>query len=206
MLENPEFSGPEKGKILKGCGQSAGNRREVNKMESIRKTKYLRHYLLGFTDGEGCFSISLKKEDTARFGWVLDPLFQITQHKLNSNVLQLFKEELKCGRIIEKPGQPDLMLYLVDNRRQLIEKVIPFFNKYKLLLKNKDFELFKTIVQGLESKMHFQKETFIELVKQCFEMNMEGKQRRYKLQEIIEDIEKRVLRDYTPNTENFVKI
>jgi hypothetical protein len=157
----------------------------------IQKQNYLKYYLLGFTDAEGCFSISLKKEDTARFGWALDPLFQITQHKQNKEILELFKGEMGCGRIIEKPGQPDLLLYLVDNRRQLMEKVIPFFEKHRLLGKDKDFEKFREVIIGLKNKMHHKKDTFIELIKKCYEMNLEGKQRRYKIEEVIEDIQKR---------------
>lgn len=157
----------------------------------IPKAKYLKYYLLGFTDAEGCFSISLKKQNSSRFGWALDPLFQITQHKSSKEVLELFQQELTCGRIIEKPGQPDLMLYLVDNRRQLIEKIIPFFEQYKLLGKNQDFEKFKTVIMGLESKMHHKADSFIELIKLCYKMNLEGKQRRYGLEEVIEDIRKR---------------
>ena len=153
--------------------------------------KYLKSYLLGFTDAEGCFSISLKKEDTARFGWALDPLFQITQHKNNRAVLELFQAQLKCGRIIEKSGQPDLMVYLVDNRRQLVEKIIPFFQQNKLLGKNEDFLKFKKIIEGMESKMHHEKESFIELIKKCYEMNLGGKQRRYKLREVLEDLKMR---------------
>jgi hypothetical protein len=152
------------------------------------KGKYLRYYLTGFTDAEGCFNISLKKEKTTRFGWALDPVFQITQHKSNEHVLKLFKEELKCGRIIKKSGQPDVLVYLVDNRRQLIEKVIPYFTEYKLQVKEKDFQLFKEIVSGLENKMHQNKESFVELIKKAFEMNLQGKQRRYKLEEVLKDL------------------
>ena len=158
---------------------------------NVPKAKYLKYYLLGFTDAEGCFSISLKKEDTASFGWALDPLFQITQHKCNREVLEMFQKELKCGRIIEKSGQPDCLVFLVDNRRQLVEKIIPFFEKYPLLTKYNDFWKFKEVILGLENKMHHKKDTFIELIKKCYEMNLEGKQRRYKIDEILGDIEKR---------------
>lgn len=155
------------------------------------KTKYRNYYLLGFTDAEGCFSISLKREDTARFGWALDPLFQITQHKTNREILEIFQNELNCGRIIEKSGQPDLLLYLVDNRRQLVEKIIPFFERNRLMAKYNDFDKFKGVVEGLENKLHHKKDTFINLIRKCYEMNLEGKQRRYKLEEVIEDIKKR---------------
>jgi len=157
----------------------------------LPKGKYLKHYLLGFTDAEGCFSIAMKKEPGARFGWALDPLFQITQHKANRQIIDIFKAEFSCGRVIQKPGQPDLLLFLVDNRTQLVEKVIPFFERYKLLAKNEDFKKFKTVIEGLENKMHQKKDSFIELIKICYKMNLDGKQRRYKIEEIIKDIEKR---------------
>jgi len=165
------------------------------------KGKYLKYYLLGFADAEGCFSISLKRENTARFGWALDPLFQVTQHKNSREVLELFKGELRCGRIIEKPGQADCLLFLVDNRRQLVEKIIPFFEKYELLVKPRDFQKFKEVITGLENKMHHKKETFIELIKKCYEMNFEGKQRRYKLEEVLEDIQKRKSPETTCQTQ-----
>lgn len=161
-----------------------------------QKGKYTRFYLLGFTDAEGCFSISLKKEKTTRFGWALDPVFQITQHKQNKEILEMFQKELKCGRIIRKSGQPDLMVYLVDNRRQLIEKIIPFFEKYNLVGKKEDFKKFREVVLGLEKGMHANKETFIELIRKCYEMNLGGKQRRYKLEEVLENLKRNPQRLY----------
>ena len=93
------------------------------------------------------------------------------------------------------------MLFLVDNRRQLVEKIIPFFEKYELLVKPRDFQKFKEVITGLENKMHHKKETFIELIKKCYEMNFEGKQRRYKLEEVLEDIQKRKSPETTCQTQ-----
>lgn len=159
-------------------------------MKLLRKKKYLRYYLLGVSDSEGCFSIATKRQSGTRFGWVLDPLFQVTQHKENKIVLELFSSELQCGRIIEKPGQQDILVFLVDNRRQLEEKIIPFFEKYELLLKKRDFEIFRTVVNALSNKEHKDKERFKELVSFVFKMNLEAKQRRYTLKEILEEIDR----------------
>ncbi len=148
------------------------------------KQKYLNYYLVGFADAEGCFNVSLKKEPTTKFGWALDPVFHVTQHKDHSNILYLFQKTLKCGRVVTKSGQENLMQFMVDNRRQLTEKIIPFFDKHKLMVKDKDFELFKQIIQGLESKLHSNEETFKGLIKKAFEMNYNGKQRRYSLEEV----------------------
>ena len=89
---------------------------ELSKL--FKKKKYAAFYIQGFVDAEGCFSVSLKKQKTTRFGWVLDPVFQVSQHKENMLVLELLKRELSCGRITPKPGQKETMLYTVDNRRQ----------------------------------------------------------------------------------------
>ena len=80
------------------------------------------------------------------------------------------------------------MVYVVDNRRQLYEKVIPFFRKYKLVSKYEDFIKFERIVEGLENKEHRDKEGFINLLKTAFEMNLKGKQRRYDLKHILNNL------------------
>ena len=96
---------------------------------------------------------------------------------------------MSCGRITEKPGQKDLMIYQVDNRRHLIEKVIPFFEKYQLVVKKSDFKKFSEIVEGLENKEHHELESFKKLIKKAFSMNFEGKQRRYKLDEVLKELD-----------------
>ncbi len=154
----------------------------------MKKTLSKKSYLVGIADSEGCFSISTKKQKDTRFGWVLDPLFQVTQHENNRIILEMFRDELKCGRIIQKPGQENILVYIVDNRRQLKEKVIPFFGKNRLIAKKKDFEIFKDVVEALERKEHQDKEKFKRLVRKVFKMNFEGKQRRYELSEILEQI------------------
>lgn len=153
-----------------------------------KKMRELKYFLAGFADGEACFSVSVKKQENTRFGWVLDPLFQVTQHKDNRCILEVFQRVLQCGRIIEKPGQKDTLIFLVDNRRQLNEKVIPFFRKYKLVCKYGDFQKFARIVEGLENREHWTREGFTRLLKLAFQMNLEGKQRRDKLEEILKDL------------------
>jgi len=152
-----------------------------------KKGRYLRYYLLGFADAEGCFSVSLKKQKTARFGWVLDPVFHVTQHESNRIILESFKKTLNCGRIIKKPGQKKTLQFIVDNRRQLVEKVLPFFDK--LIVKEQDYKTFREIVLALENKEHSDLHKFKRLVKKAFKMNMEGKQGRYSLDEVLRDLE-----------------
>ena len=150
-----------------------------------KKKERLKWYLTGFADAEGCFSIAIEKQDTARFGWVIDPLFQVTQHQDTKGILYLFRNTMNCGRVIKKPGKNDLYIFIVDNRRQLAEKVMPFFDRYPLITKRNDFEYFKGIVNALERGDHRDLGKFQKLIETAYKMNKEGKQRRRSIKEIF---------------------
>lgn len=151
-----------------------------------KKGRYLKYYLAGFADGEASFSVSIKKLPTAKFGWVIDPEFQVYQHKENKIILEIFQKVLNCGKIHPKSDNPDVLVYTVSNRRHLSEKVIPFFEKYKLL-SNKwhDFLKFREIIRMMEMKEHLKEEGFKKIINIAFSMNKMGKQRKYSINEIL---------------------
>ena len=149
----------------------------------------MNYYITGFVDGEGCFSISIKKQDNTRFGWVIDPVFHITQSKERSIILKIIKRALKCGRIIPKPGQEDKVLqYTVDSRRSLTEVIIPFFEKNKPIAKWCEFEFFKEIVGSLEKGEHKTVEGITKLVRKVYEISED---RKHSLEEVLSEIQKR---------------
>jgi hypothetical protein len=149
----------------------------------------LIYYLTGFADGEGCFCIALKHQRSAKVRWVLDPVFHVTQHAKNKDILYRFQKLLNCGVVIKKYGQPDTMQFIVQCRRELVDKVIPFFKKYNLITKAKDFEIFAEVVEALDNHKHADKGEFKRLLKKVFTMNGEGKQRRYKLDDVMKSLE-----------------
>jgi hypothetical protein len=155
-----------------------------------RRMKYLQYYILGLVDGEGCFSVSLKRQGDARFGWVIDPVFHVAQSKENRVILEILKRVFKCGRIIPKPGQEDKVYqYVVDSRRHLAEVIIPFFEKNKPIIKAREFEYFKEIVYGLERKEHKELDGFISLLKKAYEMSGE---RKHSLEDVLMQVRERV--------------
>ncbi len=155
-----------------------------------RRRKYLYYYIVGLVDGEGCFSVSIKKQDNARFGWVIDPVFHVTQSAEKRVVLEILKRTFNCGRIIPKPGQEDTMLqYIVDARRNLVEKIIPFFRKHKPIIKWSEFKHFAEIVEGLERKEHKSAEGFRMLIEKAYQLSSD---RKYSMSEIVSEIERRV--------------
>ncbi len=154
------------------------------------RRKYLYYYIVGLVDSEGCFSISIKKQDGTKFGWVIDPVFQVTQSREHAAVLEILKRVFNCGRIIPKPGQEASTLqYIVDARRNLAEKIIPFFKKYKPIIKWREFQYFADIVEGLEKGEHRNLEGFRRLLEKAYKVSPE---RKYKLSEILSELEGRV--------------
>jgi hypothetical protein len=154
----------------------------------VMNEEQLIYYLTGFADGEGCFCIALKNQKSAKVKWVLDPVFHVTQLAKSKEILYEFQRLLNCGTVIKKYGQESTMQFIVQSRKELIGKVIPFFKKYKLITKNKDFEIFAEVVQALDEHKHADKDEFIKLLKKVFTMNGEGKQRRYKLEDVIKSL------------------
>ncbi len=164
---------------------SAGNQQE----RVPKELENLYYYLVGFADGEGSFTITIHRHK-ARFGWIIDPMFQVYQHKDNSFVLYIFKKTFQCGYVSEKGGSPTCYVYCVDNIQQLKNVVIPFFQKYPMIgEKHKNFSIFKEVVFRLADKKHFTKQGFAEIVKLCFQMNRNGKYRRNSLETILNSLE-----------------
>lgn len=178
---------------------SAGNQQE----RALLSESNLGYYIAGFVDGDGCFSVTIHKSKYRKLGWNINPLFQVYQHKDNSEILKVIKNAFKCGYISEKGGNPLCHVYCVDRISDLILYVIPFFQKYALISnKRHDFDYFTEIVMGISKSMHLDADGFIELSKKAFKMNRGGKYRKYKLDEIIPTISLRQSSEAKRQTQN----
>ena len=174
-----------------------------NQQERSLISENQKWFLAGFIEGEGSVCVSIKKHKNGKFGFLIDPEFFLYQHKSRKEVLELAQRVFAAGRIYPKVGNPDILVYTVDARKTLLEKVIPFLSKYmKYSSRNEDFRKFAIITKSLDQKKHWTKEGMIEIIEIAYSMNMEGKQRKRKKEEVINEI----LRDYTPNTDYSVKI
>jgi len=163
-----------------------------NQQERVPKNlENLKYYLSGFTDGEGCFSVTICRNKFLRLRWKIDPLFQVYQHKDNSRILYLFKDVFQCGYVSEKGGNPSCFVYCVDSIRDLRATVIPFFEQYPFVGEKYDnFLLFREIVNGLFREEHRTKDGFIKLAKIAFKMNRLGKYRKNSLEDITNSLGK----------------
>ena len=169
----------------------------VNQQERLSIDERRNWFLAGFIEGEGSVCVSIKEHRNGKFGYLIDPEFFVYQHKNRRGSLELAGAVFGTGRIYPKPGNPDVLVFAIDARRSLIERVIPFLDQYSIFSsKLSDYGKFKKIVMALENKEHWTKEGMIRIIRLAYTMNLEGKQRKRDIQEVID----RILRDYTPDT------
>jgi hypothetical protein len=77
------------------------------------------------------------------------------------------------------------MVYAVDRMADLEERILPFFERFPLVVKDADFRRFAVIVRSLRRKEHFTDEGFERVVRLAFEMNQRGRQRARTLEEVL---------------------
>ena len=122
-------------------------------------------WIIGFTDGEGCFSVSIIKNATTKLGWQVFPEFVISQEKKSLKNLEQIKMFFRCGNIYinrntrknDNHREP-LYRYCVRSILDLKEKVIPFFTEHQLrTAKQEDFKKFARIIKLMDDRYHLNK-------------------------------------------------
>ena len=100
-------------------------------------------FISGFIDAEGSFVVSIQKEPKNKTGWTIKSRLSISLHKKDIAILEQIKIYFKGVGNISKEGK-NVVQYRVASLRDLINIVIPHFDKYPLITKKKaDFILFK---------------------------------------------------------------
>ncbi len=138
---------------------------------------YLKAYLSGYADGEGCFCVSFSRSTRHRFGCEIRPSFSVSQNVDRSQVLELFRSTLGCGTI--RPDRSDQTLkYETRSVSDLATKVLPLFAQHPLRSsKQRDLEKFAAIVQLMHRSKHLQPDGFARIVELSLEINSGGAKR-----------------------------
>nr|QCW06898.1 hypothetical protein [Drechslerella brochopaga] len=109
-------------------------------------------YFTGFTDAEGCFLISIRKNNNLKIGWNVALRFKISLHVKDKTLLEHIKNYLGVGRLY-KHG-PQSIEFCVLNPKDL-SIVISHFDNYPLHSKKRaDYELFKQALFLILNKEH----------------------------------------------------
>jgi LAGLIDADG endonuclease len=158
-------------------------------------------WILGFVDGEGCFSIGFVRQPGRtdrrgyKTGYQVSHEFAVTQGAKSIECLNELREFFGVGQVLINQRYDNhtenLYRYVVRRRTDLLETVIPFFQQYPLRSsKREDFLRFVQVVNMVVEGRHFTRDGLIEIAQIAETMN-----RKKSRTELI-----RILRDYTPDT------
>ena len=119
----------------------------------------VEQWIVGFVDGEGCFSISVVRNPGCRLGWQVQHEFSVTQAATSRSAIDLLLEEFGCGSVIENRRHDNhhesLLRFSVKRRRDLLEVVVPFFEEHPLrTAKHSDFVRFASVLRSMEAGVH----------------------------------------------------
>ncbi|HPR84390.1 MAG TPA: LAGLIDADG family homing endonuclease [Candidatus Paceibacterota bacterium] len=156
-------------------------------MLALNKKRNIHEYISGYIDGEGCFSVSFSKREKFLVGIETKPSFSVSQNEDRSQILFLIKKEFGCG-FIRRDFSDKTLKYEIRSLEELINKVIPHFEKYPLLSsKQEDFKLFSKICFMMQRNLHRNKKGLEKIISIAFRMNPGGK-RKYTKEEILKTL------------------
>lgn len=112
----------------------------------------------GFLEGEASISVGAKKNTSSRFGVYFDPEFNVTQH-INGSI-HLFRClcHFRTGLIRYKSKSNATLVYTIDSRDSLKQKIVPFYQKYvnpfSCYEKQGRFQRWSTLLDLFDEKAH----------------------------------------------------
>lgn len=159
-------------------------------------------FLVGFTEGEGSFNVSVTKREDYVHRWKVVLSFNISQKE--GRILDLVKDLLKCGTI--RSRKDEVYAFEVRAIDDIREKVIPFFNRFGLFSpeKRKAFGIFREIERAMTKGEHLKIKGIKKILKLRKGMNPTKRKKKYTDQEILLSF-KKILRGHTPSPTLFAR-
>lgn len=132
---------------------------------TVKDEKVINSYwLAGFVAGEGCFFINIKTSASNKIGYQVILCFYLTQHTRDRKLLETIKDYLDCGAVKEKSSIINVLTLKVVKFSDVLEKIVPFFKKYKVLgVKSEDFVSWCQAVELIKDKKHLTSEGLEEI-------------------------------------------
>ena len=139
-------------------------------------------WVVGFVDGEGCFTIGFIKQPDrpGRKGYRLgfQPYYElaVTQGASSKSALVALKKFFGVGELYLNKRYDNhkehLYRYTVRRRVDLLNVIIPFFEKYQLRTqKRKSFKVFSRGLRMIEQGLHLRRSGLIKIMQMTERMN-----------------------------------
>jgi hypothetical protein len=116
-------------------------------------------WVVGFVDGEGCFSVPIFRNRLCRLGWQVQPEFAVVQGERSVDVLHALREFFECGSVTvnrrRDNHRQDMWRFGVRRLADLDNHIVPFFEMYPLITaKVGDFAGFAKVVRLMKEGVH----------------------------------------------------
>ena len=122
-------------------------------------------WVVGFTAGEGCFSITIKKSKTVKTGFQVQLRFKLTQHSKDELLMKSLITYFGCGQVFKR-SKEDKVGFQINKFVDLTDKVLPLFQKISIQgVKSEDFVDFCKVVDIMKVKGHLTVEGLYEIHK-----------------------------------------
>jgi hypothetical protein len=150
----------------------------------------LEQWVVGFVDGEGCFSISVVRNHGCLLGWQVQHEFSVTQAAPSRPALELLQQVFGCGQIIENQRHDNhrhtLLRFSVKRRSELVSVVVPFFEEHPLVTaKQSDFEAFASVLRMMQAGTHLHEDGLRRIAAVTERMNRRARSRFLESSEAI---------------------
>lgn len=105
-------------------------------------------------DAEGCFLVSIVKNDNLRTGWEVICRFKIGLHTKDYILLEQIKTYFGVG-IVTMDVKNNSCVFEVTSLEGIINNILPHFHKHSLISKKlADYLLFKEVILIMQQKGH----------------------------------------------------
>ena len=121
-------------------------------------------WIAGFTSGEGCFKITVKKSSRVTAGFQVLLVFQITQHARDEKLMESLISYFGCGALVKDLRGPWLnfsVCKFTDNN----EKILPFFHQHAIIgTKSEDFQDWCKVAKLMQTNNHLTKQGLDQII------------------------------------------
>ena len=117
-------------------------------------------YIVGLTDGEGCFYVNIWNSSLYRAGAGVQLHFHIKMQERDRKLLEKVKNTIGCGAVYfqkeQRSNHCQCYRYTVSAQRDILNTVIPFFKKNPLqsATKRASFDIFCRIACLIQMGKH----------------------------------------------------
>lgn len=134
-------------------------------------------YIVGLTDGEGCFYVLTRPPYNRNGGAMVQLRFFIKVRAEDKEMLEKVRNTLGCGSVYfqheMRVNHAQCYRYTVGSHKDILGKIIPFFQTYPLqsISKTRNFKIFCDVATLILQGVHHTKEGIVQIQKLKSQMN-----------------------------------